>query len=147
MRFAQGNIFDYGQGENSALCIPTNCTLTKQGKVVMGAGLSKIARDNYIGCDEVLGAISVKKGFGVKQFWTNPNLIAFPTKDHWKNPSLISLIEKSCKELVNLQNKKNFQSIYLPRVGCGLGGLNWNEVFLVLDKYFQSDCFVVVDFE
>jgi len=140
-----GNIFDYELHENVALCIPTNSVIKQDGTAVMGAGLAKIVRDRYNGCDVVLGAIIEKKGAIVKQFWENPNLIAFPTKFDWKDDSSLELIEVSCKGLVDLQIKKNFDKIYLPKVGCGLGSLAWNIVKPILEKYFTEDIYIVVD--
>lgn len=142
-----GNIFDYESYENTALCIPTNSMVKKDGssRAVMGAGVAKIARDKYFGCDIVLGAILEKKGALVKQFWAEPNLIAFFTKEDWKKSSSLELIEKSCQELVALQEIKKFKNIYLPRVGCGLGNLEWQDVKPILEKYFTNDVYIVVD--
>lgn len=59
----------------------------------------------------------------------NPKfIINFPTKRHWRNPSRLEDIESGLKDLVDVINKYHIQSIALPPLGCGLGGLDWNSV-------------------
>lgn len=53
----------------------------------------------------------------------------FPTKIHWKDPSDIEYIEKSARTLVAwCKRYGNKKKIAVPKVGCGLGGLDWNTV-------------------
>ncbi|MBR1819295.1 MAG: macro domain-containing protein, partial [Neisseriaceae bacterium] len=57
---------------------------------------------------------------------TNPQfIINFPTKQHWRYPSRIEYIEKGLLDLVNVICKYNIQSIAIPPLGAGLGGLDW----------------------
>jgi O-acetyl-ADP-ribose deacetylase (regulator of RNase III) len=59
----------------------------------------------------------------------NPRFIFnFPTKRHWKEKSRIEDIEIGLKALVKEIEKHHIQSIAVPPLGCGLGGLNWQEV-------------------
>lgn len=46
----------------------------------------------------------------------------------WGSPALMSLIEKSAKELLEVTNQRDWNSVILPRPGCGAGELNWDEV-------------------
>lgn len=55
-------------------------------------------------------------------------IINFPTKVHWRNPSKYEYIEKGLIALVKLIKKENIQSIALPPLGCGNGGLSWPKV-------------------
>lgn len=60
---------------------------------------------------------------------TNPRfIINFPTKRHWRNKSLIEDIETGLEDLVKVINQLKIQSIAIPPLGSGLGGLNWNHV-------------------
>lgn len=55
----------------------------------------------------------------------------FPTKDRWQDPSRLEYIEAGMRCL----NKLEVGSISIPKLGCGLGGLNWNDVRpLILDN-------------
>ncbi|GMG95034.1 Appr-1-p processing protein [Cupriavidus sp. TKC] len=59
----------------------------------------------------------------------NPRfIINFPTKRHWKGKSRIEDIEAGLKDLVRVIQDKGIQSIAIPPLGSGLGGLDWEEV-------------------
>jgi O-acetyl-ADP-ribose deacetylase (regulator of RNase III) len=55
-------------------------------------------------------------------------IINFPTKEHWRSPSRLSYIEDGLKDLRQVVIDKKIQSIALPPLGCGNGGLDWAEV-------------------
>ena len=59
--------------------------------------------------------------------------IMFPTKEHWKHPSQLEWIEKG---LIDLQPQvMGLESLAVPALGCGLGGLEWDAVRRLLEKY------------
>jgi len=55
-------------------------------------------------------------------------IINFPTKRHWRGASRMEDIESGLQALADVINKLEIKSIALPPLGCGLGGLDWNEV-------------------
>ena len=55
-------------------------------------------------------------------------IINFPTKKHWRFPSRIEYIRAGLLDLQKVITEKNIQSIALPPLGCGNGGLDWSEV-------------------
>lgn len=55
-------------------------------------------------------------------------IINFPTKDHWKAKSELSDINAGLTDLVLTIQKLGIASIALPPLGCGLGGLDWQDV-------------------
>ena len=55
-------------------------------------------------------------------------LINFPTKDHWRSKSKIEFIEDGLKDFVAVLEYYNIKSVTLPPLGCGNGGLDWNDV-------------------
>ena len=55
-------------------------------------------------------------------------IINFPTKGHWRDQSRMADIEAGLQELVATIRKLHISSIAIPPLGCGNGGLNWNEV-------------------
>jgi len=55
-------------------------------------------------------------------------IINFPTKRHWKAKSRLEDIELGLIDLITVIKKFNIQSIAVPPLGAGLGGLNWNDV-------------------
>ncbi len=52
----------------------------------------------------------------------------FPTKKHWRNRSRLEDIEASLKDLGSKIVKHKIRSIAIPALGCGLGGLEWEQV-------------------
>ena len=61
--------------------------------------------------------------------------IMFPTKEHWKHPSQLEWIEKG---LIDLQPQvTGLESLAVPALGCGLGGLEWDAVRRLLEKYLS----------
>ena len=61
-------------------------------------------------------------------------IINFPTKRHWRGASRIEDIETGLSDLVNVIQSKGIASIALPPLGCGLGGLNWDDVRVRLES-------------
>lgn len=55
-------------------------------------------------------------------------VINFPTKRHWRGASRMEDIESGLQDLAEVIAKLGIKSIALPPLGCGLGGLDWNEV-------------------
>lgn len=114
---------------------------------VMGAGLAKQAKirdsklfDAYLAwCKE-----NDCQLYYEANYYTLPEVVKteldtyllFPTKSHWKLNSSYTIIEAmcyamSCAQEYYLEQKQ----VYLfPKVGCGLGGLEWPKVKEILDR-------------
>ena len=61
--------------------------------------------------------------------FTNPRyIINFPTKRHWRGKAHLEDIEAGLQDLVRVINTKGIRSIAIPPLGCGNGGLDWEEV-------------------
>lgn len=65
---------------------------------------------------------------GTNQMFDPKYIINFPTKRHWKARSRLEDIKSGLKDLVKVIRKLKIQSIAIPPLGSGLGGLNWNDV-------------------
>lgn len=52
----------------------------------------------------------------------------FATKDHWRAKSDLAWIERGLRSLVETAEGLNIRSIAIPALGCGLGGLLWDDV-------------------
>jgi len=107
--------------------ITTNGVVTPSGDNVMGAGVALEAKERFSEMPRKLGAILQKHGNNVFVF-PEYRLITFPTKDHYKDPSKIDLIKRGMGQLFDLINDHNelaIEKIYCPLLGCGYGGLNW----------------------
>lgn len=73
-------------------------------------------------------------------------VINFPTKRHWKGPSRIEDIKSGLDALVEDVRRLNIQSISLPPLGCGNGGLDWADVRPLIESAFKKydDIHIVV---
>lgn len=69
----------------------------------------------------------------------NPKyVIDFPTKRHWKGKSRIEDIEAGLLALVKEVRTRDIHSIAIPPLGCGLGGLRWDDVRAKINEAFQN---------
>lgn len=55
-------------------------------------------------------------------------IVNFPTKRHWRGASRMEDIESGLVDLVRFIREQKVESIAIPPLGAGLGGLNWPEV-------------------
>lgn len=66
-----------------------------------------------------------------------PNyIINFPTKDHWRGKSRIEFIRDGLADLVAQIKRLGIRSIAIPPLGCGNGGLEWDEVRPLIEQAF-----------
>ena len=69
----------------------------------------------------------------------------FPTKDKWREKSQYSYIEAGLDNLARGLETKKIDSVAIPPLGCGNGGLDWNIVKkMITDKFKDSSVNVVV---
>ena len=70
---------------------------------------------------------------------TNPHyIINFPTKRHWKGKSRMEDIDAGLVALAEEIRSHNIQSIAIPPLGSGLGGLDWFEVRSRIEKMLEQ---------
>lgn len=55
-------------------------------------------------------------------------IISLPTKRHWRDSSSIQDIDQGLAALRAFLLASDIQSIAIPALGCGLGGLEWKDV-------------------
>ena len=116
--------------------ITTNSTVKKSGEIVMGAGIAKSACDIIPSLAEdvyrlLLGRepLTCKRLYKLQDY----NLVLLPehfigclqTKRDWKDSSPIELVEQSLLMLNIVALSMPSVSFHMPRPGCGMGKLNW----------------------
>lgn len=129
-----------------ALINPVNC------KGAMGKGIARAFKKKYPEYFKIYkeACVSGKLVPGVliyikttvqpdKFSLSLPGVILFPTKDHWKYPSKLEWIEKGLLFLKNHYQEWDIHSIAMPQIGCGLGGLKWDEVKKLIESLFQNE--------
>jgi O-acetyl-ADP-ribose deacetylase (regulator of RNase III) len=112
---------------------------------VMGKGIAlqfKLAYpENYAayeaGCKRE--EVQLGKMFVFRRGTTNPRIIInFPTKKHWKGKSKIEDIQSGLKALIEVVKRERIQSIAVPPLGCGNGGLDWTDVKPLIEQAFSE---------
>jgi hypothetical protein len=151
----RGNIWKYYNQEN-LLVVPTNGTVKSNGECVMGRGLALQVKTKLPSFPKVLGT-HIKEYGNIVGYFPIYALVSFPVKWDWHKDADKLLIDRSLNELVYLVKLldlntsykgsllKTFFKVYLTRVGCGNGNLDWADIKPMMSKVLSGDRFVVVD--
>lgn len=121
----------------------------------MGAGLAlefqlrfpEMERDYVERCNQK--RVEVGRPYLYKDY-PDSWILNFPTKNHWKYPSKIEWVEQGLKYFAANYQKGGITSIAFPKLGCSHGGLEWEIVFPLMEKYLQDldiDVFICEDTE
>lgn len=137
---------DLWTSEADALVITTNGFVKKNGEAVMGRGVAKEAATRFPDLPRLLGDAIKRGGNHVVSLLVpieGPVIISMPVKVDWREAALPNLILRSCEELVKLADGfPRWETICLPRPGCGNGGLNWDDVKRTIESVLD-DRFIV----
>lgn len=143
LSYREDNIFN---SETQTIVNTINCD------GVMGKGLAlefklrypEMFEDYKQKCEKFLIKVGEPYLFKTKEKW----ILNFPTKIHWQNPSKIGYIEKGLKYFCQNYRDWGIKSISFPRLGCTTGGLNWNDVHVLMEKYLSNldiDVYIYLD--
>lgn len=111
---------------------------------VPGAGLALVWAKKYPGAASLYKTACKSHSFGIGNILVvkttsidKPlqHFLCFPTKVHWCNPSRMEYIEAGLPVLAKTCEHLQLVSIAIPALGCGLGGLRWQDVNPVLIQY------------
>ena len=139
--------------ESQASCIVSaaNCV------GVMGGGVAKAIKDKFpwcydpykIACKEGIlkpGGIFVVR-MDVYPKMKYPRIIHLSTKNHWKGQSKLEWVDSGCQKLRKYIVSNQVESVAIPRLGCGLGGLVWDDVHPIMERNLADlDCKIVVHY-
>jgi O-acetyl-ADP-ribose deacetylase (regulator of RNase III) len=117
---------------------------------VMGAGLALQFKQRYPLNYAAYREKCLAKDFKVGKmflFEEKGKIIAnVATKEHWKDNSHIINVAGCVLELFLYLRKDPTKSIAIPALGCGLGGLKWenvSEIIFTFTKRLPNDCYVL----
>ena len=123
-----GNIF---HSEMQTIAITVNCV------GVMGKGIAlemkNKAPEAYEKYRDLCSAGKMKIGESIVydedlESLNGKKLLFFPTKSHWRTPSKLFEIKSGLKHFAENYADMGIKSIAFPALGCGNGGLDWNDV-------------------
>ena len=133
---SNGDIF---KSKCKALVNPVNT------KGVMGKGLALTFKTKYPAhftnyqeaCKS--GKMTTQKVLAYKEI-NGPMIICLATKDDWRDSSKIEYVSAGLDDLARQIEALGIRSIAIPKLGCGLGGLDWNRVRpLIVEKMSSLD--------
>ena len=109
---------------------------------VMGKGLALEFKKRFPRNFQVYQKCCKNSSFVVGKLLVVPEnkkaIINFPTKVHWKDNSKIDYIELGLEKLKVAVQRYNIKSIAFPKIGCGLGNLDWNDVFPLIENFSNA---------
>lgn len=117
-------------------------TVNTQG--VMGKGLAlqfkKAFPEAFTSYEQACknGEIETGRMHVVRRLASPRYIINFPTKKHWRNPSKLEYIQTGLTNLVEQVRELSIQSIAMPPLGCGHGGLDWGNVRPLIEAAFAA---------
>ncbi|UOE47887.1 macro domain-containing protein [Mucilaginibacter sp. SMC90] len=136
--YKKGNLLE---DQAEALVNTVNCS------GVMGKGIALAFRkafpDNYalyraacVAGELQVGKLWVVSGFNL--IYGQKTIINFPTKKHWRDPSQYGWIEAGLMALAVYLEINPANSLAMPALGCGNGGLDWSKVKPMIEKYLSG---------
>lgn len=133
---SNGDIFNT---ECEALVNPVNI------KGVMGKGLALAFKTKYPAHFENYkracqsGEMTTEKVLAYQEI-NGPMIICLATKADWRDSSKIEYVSAGLDDLAKQIKALGVRSIAIPKLGCGLGGLDWNKVRpLIVEKMSTID--------
>lgn len=127
------------QHSANILINPVNCVGT------MGKGLAKQFAEHYplyaLDYKERCSHGYVKPGMVSMYYLGNGKFaVTFPTKQHFRAASKYSYISTGLQALKNELDviELGYIQIAMPRIGCGLGGLDWSAVKPLIQNYLDD---------
>jgi hypothetical protein len=133
LKLATGNMWDVF--ESADLFAVTTCNSHyRDGRLIMGAGIAKQARDRVYGLDKEFGRMAkrVRYGLLVSENWPRQKVAAFQTKIDWREPSKLDVIELSTRMLIDWCAAHPTAWVHLNFPGIGRGGLRREDVLPVI---------------
>jgi len=108
----------------------------------MGKGIAKAFRERDPAMYEAYRSICDRKLLEPGKLWlwqgSKNWVLNFPTKMHWRSPSRIEWIEAGLKKFVAEYAARDIKEISFPRLGCGNGNLDWEDVNPLMVQYLKD---------
>jgi O-acetyl-ADP-ribose deacetylase (regulator of RNase III) len=117
----------------------------------MGAGIAVAFKQRFPRMFEEYRARCADARFGLGDVfvWSEGELTVYNlgTQEHWRKKTQLPALAKAVAKMVSLAEKGGVAKIGLPRIGAGLGGLDWPKVRAVLEQAGSATRVELVVFE
>ena len=66
--------------------------------------------------------------------WHAPGIVVFnlATQEHWRKNATLEAISRSVQKAMDIAHHEGIRKLGIPRIGAGLGGLDWADVSAVI---------------
>ena len=133
IRYTSGNILE---SDTKALVNTVNC------EGFMGKGIAYQFKLRYPENNEEYIRLCRNNQFNIGDILMfeedNKIIMNFPTKDKWRKKSNYKFIEKGLLSLKKLLEENKIESISIPPLGCGNGGLKWDTVKKMIENELKE---------
>ncbi len=146
IKFLKGNLLD----ANTQALVNTVNTVGVMGKGIALQFKERFPLNYRLYVDACKkGEVIIGKMFVVKEASFNGDkiIINFPTKTEWYKKSQYAYIEEGLKDLINVIYKYEIQSLAIPPLGSGNGGLKWSNVKSLMNKYLGEIPIEIIIYE
>lgn len=138
IKYITGNILD----SNADALINTVNTVGVMGKGI-ALQFKNAYQNNYKAYIEACKRkeVVIGKLFIVKDSNLNSGekyIINFPTKKDWRKPSEYSFIDSGLDDLIHIVKEYKIQSVAIPPLGAGNGGLEWEKVKKIIEQKLSN---------
>ncbi|MGC5286935.1 macro domain-containing protein [Micromonospora sp. DT231] len=65
-------------------------------------------------------------------------VINFPTKGHWRTGSKVTDVQAGLSDLVRVVRAHDISTVAVPALGCGNGGLDWEDIRPLIERAFAA---------
>ncbi|SFE59949.1 type II toxin-antitoxin system antitoxin DNA ADP-ribosyl glycohydrolase DarG [Alteribacillus iranensis] len=137
IEFKKGNLLE----DSSAALVNTVNTVGVMGKGValqFKQAYPSVFQEYKKACDKGEVQVGHMHVVPTNSFVGPKYIINFPTKRHWKEKSKMVYITEGLKDLKDVVETLEIPSIALPPLGCGNGGLNWEDVKPLIEETFAD---------
>ena len=107
----------------------------------LGKGLALQFKRAYPGLDApyrraCFTGVFSRDGFFVYEAGKDDKVLCLPTKRHWRDKSQLKWIDQALMRLAQDWDKHGITSLAMPAIGCGEGGLDWDNVHPLIHEHF-----------
>jgi O-acetyl-ADP-ribose deacetylase (regulator of RNase III) len=117
----------------------------------MGAGIAVAFKDRWPRMFDEYRARCADGRFGLGDVfvWSEGDATIYNlgTQEHWRKKAQLSAVTRALAKMVSLAKAGGVARIGLPRIGAGLGGLDWPKVKTALEAAGEEPSVTLVVFE
>lgn len=109
---------------------------------VMGKGIAHAFKERDPAMFEAYRSLCDRGAFEPGKLWLWKSVdhwvLNFPTKKHWRHPSKLEWIEAGLVKFCAEYQARGIREISFPRLGCGNGNLDWDDVRPLMERYLSD---------